>query len=437
MKELRKSSVPGYMIFAQSLSSIAPLSSTAALLTIVMAQSLASAPLATILGVAMYGIWVAIGYSYSKVIASYGGTYEFARRSAGEGVARAVGWTYWLSYTVYISAISSYFAGAILPMLLPASRPLTELVAVLVPLAVAGLAVAGTTAPLGVTLFTSTAEVVVIVLLGALVLMHTGLRPPSLSVAPQDLFAGSMAAAFTVAGGGASFFMGYEARRGSRDVSLSFLAAFLVGAATISFAAYYEVAAAGFTNQGVSSLLAETQYPGLWVAERFVGGWFPYLYVALTLSSLFGTLVAAFMAVQRLTYALTGVRVDRSAMLVLAVVVGVNLVGAVAGVLNVYFYSVIVSLTALFASHSAISLLYAAFSRRYLRSAARGLPLAVGGAALMMAGLYYEVISQGLRAALVGVLPTVCVAAAAGLGGAAALRALYRRSPPSQAQLSS
>jgi amino acid transporter len=87
---------PGYLVFAQSLSSIAPLSSTAALLTVAMEQALASTPIAVALGVALYGLWVAIGYGYSSVIASYGGTYDFARASAGEGVARAIGWTYWL-----------------------------------------------------------------------------------------------------------------------------------------------------------------------------------------------------------------------------------------------------------------------------------------------------------------------------------------------------
>jgi len=435
--DLKKASVPAYMVFAQSLSSIAPLSSTAALLTIVMSQSLASAPLATIIGVVIYGLWVAIGYSYSKAVASYGGTYEFARRSAGEGVARAVGWSYWLSYTIYLSAISSYLAGAVLPMLIPAPRWAIALIALGVPAVVTGLVITGTTAPLTVTMFTSVAEVAMITYVGVDVLSRVGLRPLTLSVSTSELLAGSVAAAFTMAGGGASFFMGYEARNGARDVSKSFLAAFLVGASVIAFASYYEVAAVGLTNSGVSSLLEITLFPGLWVAERFAGEWATYLYLALTLSSLVGTLTAASMAVQRLTHALTGVRLRGSALINLAAVLAVNSLGIVMGPLNVYFYSVLVSLAALFISHSVISSLYVSFSRRQLGSVGPGrVALAAGGVVVMMMGLYFEVLSLGAQAAAVGLAPTLLALIAGGASGRVA-RALHRRSPPAQAPLSS
>ena len=153
--------------------------------------------------------------------------------------------------------------------------------------------------------------------------------------------------------------MGYEARRGAKDVSASFLAAFLVGSTAIFFASYYEVAAAGFTNADVESVLRVTQYPGLWVAERFAGPALTYIYIALTLRSVVGTIIAAFMAVQRLTYALNGGSLDRSSLTVLAFVTALNVTGVLIGPSSAYVYVVLVSLTALFTSHAALSALYA------------------------------------------------------------------------------
>ncbi|MCG2889933.1 MAG: hypothetical protein L7G97_03975 [Acidilobus sp.] len=417
MRNFKKSSVPGYLVFAQSLSSIAPLSSTAALLTVAMEQALASTPIAVALGVALYGLWVAIGYGYSSVIASYGGTYDFARASAGEGVARAIGWTYWLGYSSYISAISLYLGGVLLPSLVRAPAWAYYLASFALPATAAGLTITGAEAPLAVTLATSLGEVAavgagpVIAALGLVTLAKTGLRPLTLSVPLPELAAGALTSAFTVAGGGASFFMGYEARRGAKDVSTSFLAAFLVGSAAIFFASYYEVAAAGFTNAGVESVLRATQYPGLWVAERFAGPALTYIYIALTLSSVAGTIIAAFMAVQRLTYALNGGSLDRSSLTVLAFVTALNVAGVLIGPSSAYVYVVLISLTALFTSHAALSALYASFSRRALRSVGPTRPLlAAGGVALMTLGLYYEVISVDLQAAAVGLALTAAAA---------------------------
>jgi len=407
LRNFKKSSVPGYLVFAQSLSSIAPLSSTAALLTVAMEQALASTPIAVALGVALYGLWVAIGYGYSSVIASYGGTYDFARASAGEGVARAIGWTYWLGYSSYISAISLYLGGVLLPSLVRAPSWAYYLASFALPATAAGLTITGAEAPLAVTLATSLGEVAVIAALGLVTLAKTGLRPLTLSVPLPELAAGALTSAFTVAGGGASFFMGYEARRGAKDVSTSFLAAFLVGSAAIFFASYYEVAAAGFTNAGVESVLRATQYPGLWVAERFAGPALTYIYIALTLSSVAGTIVAAFMAVQRLTYALNGGSLDRSSLTVLAFVTALNVTGVLIGPSSAYVYVVLVSLTALFTSHAALSALYASFSRRVLRSVGLTRPLlAAGGVVLMALGLYYEVVSVDLQAAAMGLALT-------------------------------
>lgn len=436
MRELKEGHLPRRLVFAQSLSSIAPLSSTAALLTVVLSQSLASSPVAALLGFLMYGVWVAIGYSYSSTVASYGGTYEFARRSAGERVASSIGWMYWLSYTAYISAITSYLAGVIVPTVTGAPSLYARLLCVAVPLVIAGIVATGVEVPLNIALVTSSAEVLVIVLTGVLVLGRLGLRPLEVTVAPRDLLGGAAVAAFTVAGGGASFFMGYEARNGSKDVSKSFLAAFLVGAASIGFASYYEVVAAGYSNQAVARLLSVTQYPGLYIAGLYGGPLLETVYLALTLSSLISSSIAAYVAVQRLMHALTGSTLNRVTVAELAVILIINAIIALAGPAQAYVYAVTASLAALFISHAAISGLYVRFSRIYkgnhmaLRAA-----LAAGGVVIMAVGLYYEVLSLGVAFAVAGLVP----AALASLWGPRLFRptALYRRTRHAQVPQSS
>jgi hypothetical protein len=113
------------------------------------------------------------------------------------------------------------------------------------------------------------------------------------------------------------------------------------------------------------------------------------------------------MAVQRLTYALNGGSLDRSSLTVLAFVTALNVAGVLIGPSSAYVYVVLVSLTALFTSHAALSALYASFSRRALRSVGPTRPLlAAGGVALMALGLYYEVVSVDLQAAAMGLALT-------------------------------
>ncbi|ESQ20483.1 MAG: hypothetical protein CISAcid_16460 [uncultured Acidilobus sp. CIS] len=146
---------------------------------------------------------------------------------------------------------------------------------------------------------------------------------------------------------------------------------------------------------------------GLWVAERFAGPALTYIYIALTLSSVAGTIIAAFMAVQRPTYALNGGSLDRSSLTVLAFVTALNVAGVLIGPSSAYVYVVLVSLTALFTSHAALSALYASFSRRVLRSVGLTRPLlAAGGVVLMALGLYYKVVSVDLQAAAMGLVLT-------------------------------
>ncbi len=394
-KGLRERYLPWYMIFANSLATIAPLSSTAALLTYSMAQALASAPLAMAVGAMVYAPWVFIGYSYSKVIASYGGTYDFALASGGRRAAGAVGLLYLTAYLAYVPAVMSYGFEAVAPLALgPRALPLTA-VAILVAAFVAALAVSGTSKPLGFTLVTSALEVGLIVALGLVVIARNGLRPVQLSVPVYRLASGALVAAYAVAGGGASFFLGSEARGGGKDVSSAFMAAYVTASIALSFAAYYEVLAAGGTNSSVASLLAKTQYPGLYVAETYGGQALGVLYVILTVLSILGSSVAALLAAERLATAMWDLNLKLSGAIVSLVALVPFLAGVFIGLgWQVYALTLMISLSALFISHAALSALFVS-PRGPGSLRVPAIALAVVSATVMAYGLYSQVLTSG------------------------------------------
>jgi len=189
-------------------------------------------------------------------------------------------------------------------------------------------------------------------------------------------------------------------------VLMASVAAFYLGSHYLVKGVIWASGALGLTPLAVSTLAvpAVTTLPE-------VGPALTYIYIALTLSSVAGTIIAAFMAVQRLTYALNGGSLDRSSLTVLAFVTALNVAGVLIGPSSAYVYVVLVSLTAIFTSHAALSALYAFFSRRVLRSVGLTRPLlAAGGVALMALGLYYEVVSVDLQAAAMGLVLTAAAA---------------------------
>lgn len=62
--KILESSLPSYLVLSESLSSIAPLSSVAAYLTITLAISGSSSALASLMGVGIYGFWVYVAINW-------------------------------------------------------------------------------------------------------------------------------------------------------------------------------------------------------------------------------------------------------------------------------------------------------------------------------------------------------------------------------------
>ncbi|WPX06795.1 APC family permease [Metallosphaera sedula DSM 5348] len=403
--KIRESSLPAYLVFSQSLAAIAPLSSTAAYLTATLLLAGTSSGIASILGVLMYSLWVYVGYQLSRFFPSEGGTYTFSRHMYPERVATILGWMYWGSYMFYLISTSTYATGVLLP-LLGAPISIDRLMEVVLPSAIVLLMITGIRPPLYYSLVTSLVEIAVIVVLGITVIAHRGLSlvPLTPSAGLSQVLSGAMATSFSIAGGGAAFFLGKEARGKGKTVSKSYLLAFLLASGAIVFSSIYLVTAGGST-QGVENL-ANTGFPGLTVANQYMGESFASAMLLLTVNSLIGSLIAAYVALSRLTFSLLRTDLPKSTLIVGSLFLGIN--GVIAGLGNLvqwYQYFFLGSLTALFITHASLSLGLPKIRNKLALSLLKSFP-GILSALLMMVGLYSIYLEVG-EELVVGILACI------------------------------
>lgn len=406
--KIREDSISFPLIFSQSLSSIAPLGSVAAYLTFALEEAGPLTPLAAVLGVALYALWVYIAYGYSSVVESEGGTYQFALVSLPKTLAVITGWLYWGSYVLFILSTTSYVLGVVLPLVTSTAWVYKSLETA-VPILVLLVVFSGVKPPLYYTLFTSVLETAVIYLLGFLVLSKTGLPNLHAQVSLPSLASGALAVSYTVAGGGASFFFGREASGGGSSVSKAYLLAFCLASASVVLASLYEVSAGG----GNLVRLVSSGFPGLVIAREY-GGWnFGVLVTLLTVNSLVGSVIAAYSAVSRLTSSLVKTELHKSVLLIAVIYATYTAVGVSAGNL-VELYQILTagSLFCLFLSHGILSLGFPSFSKRRGKATRLGLTIGILSFATMIITLVFTALSLGTLS-LAGLL-TVSILASVG-----------------------
>lgn len=408
--EPKENTIPSYLVYAQSLSSIAPLGSASAYLTYALSASYSSTFIAGILGALIYFLWVLIGYRYSKVVASTGGTYDFARSGGGELLGKIAGWLYWISYAIYLPSATTYLTGIVLTS--EFSLPAIELgiIEVLIPIALTLLLLTGIKPPLFYAFITSTIEILLIVILGVKVLSITGfsIEPLQITVPMSAFFSGALSVGFTLAGGGASFFLGYEAVGKGKTVGKAYILAYWIAATAVLFASYYEIAFAGFSNSGVSNLLNVTEYPAFYIAQKYMGNSMALIIFLFTLNSLIGSVTAAYVALSRLTYTLLRKEMVKSILAVAGFFLTFNLIAGITGQYSaVYSLTTEASLVTLYASHIIVSAVYPIFSKNRLGFEWFDIPLAISAVALMGYGVFSYIIPFSYPSSLVGIVSLI------------------------------
>ena len=261
-----------------------------------------SAGLAMLAAAVVFIAPLAIWLRYSRHVSSAGGLYAFVEAAAGRRVAlvQATIWTF--SYALYIVYTTVQIVYDLLPQVIPGERQYETALALLIPVALAAVMIAGR----AVTLI-----VLGVIAAGQLVLagILDGVTLANISTPASSFGAGAPAGAFAKASaqtsllyicGGLPLFLGGELAAPARTIRRGLTGAFLVTATVIVLAVAPLAAAPG---------LLHTEIPGVSVVEQFAGvGLARAIGIGVAVSTA-GVILCEYLAVTRLVHAVTRWRI--------------------------------------------------------------------------------------------------------------------------------
>jgi hypothetical protein len=261
-----------------------------------------SAGLAVVLAAVAFGFPLAVWFGYARHVSSSGGLYAFTEAAVGRPVALAQAALWALSYLMYLVYTTAQIVYDTLPAVLPGERRYQTLLEVLIPVLLAGVMIAGRRVALAVIGLIAAGQLAIAVTLSGVTLANVPLPASSFGASAP---AGSLAiasgqTALLYICGSLPFFLGGELggglRRAFRTTRRGIAGAYLVTAAVI-IAAVAPLAA--------DPALLHTEIPGMAVAERFVGHGFAVTVGIGVAVSVGGVILVEYLALSRLTVAVT------------------------------------------------------------------------------------------------------------------------------------
>jgi amino acid transporter len=343
-----------------------------------------SAGLATVLAAAAFGFPLAIWFGYARHISSSGGLYSFTEAAAGRRIALAQAGLWAFSYLLYIVYTTAQIVYDTLPVVLPGERRYQTLLEVIIPVVLAGVMIAGRRAALLVFGLLAAGQLALAAALSGVTLANVSTPAGSFGASAP---AGSLAiasgqTALLYICGSLPFFLGGELggnlRQAFRTTRRGLLGAYLATVVLI-IAAVAPLAADPALTRG--------EIPGMTVAERFVGHGFAVTIGIGVAVSVAGVILVEYLALSRLTVAVTGWPARR-------VVAGIGVIMvAFAPVLlinpdAIYADLLTPSLFALWLSQLVTFALYPRFVARRGGRVLPALVLAAGASALACYGLW-------------------------------------------------
>ena len=201
----------------------------------IVAGASASAGLAMVAAVALFAVPLAIWLRYARQIGSSGGLYSFVEAAAGHRVALVQAGFWIVSYLLYLLYTTTQIVYDTLPAVLPGERRYQPLLEIAIPVALAGVMIAGRRATLLVTGALAAGQLAIAGALGGVTMAH--LTTPASSFGPSAP-AGSLAiasgqTALLYICGSLPLFLGGELARPARTVRRNLIATYLVTAAVI------------------------------------------------------------------------------------------------------------------------------------------------------------------------------------------------------------
>ncbi len=339
-----------------------------------------SAGLAILAGAVAFGLPLLIWLRYSSHVAGFGGLYGFVEAAAGRRVAlvQAAIWTF--SYLLYVVYTTVQIVYDLLPAVVPGETRYQSVLALAIPVAIAGVMIAGRTAALLTIGVIAAGQLALAGVLGGVTLAHISMPASSFGTTaptgPLAKAAGQTSLLYVC--GSLPLFLGGELAAPARTIRRGLSAAFVLTAALVMLAVAPLAAAPGVLNTDVPGVRLVQQYAGAGLAEAIGIG------VAVSTA---GVILCEYYAVNRLAHA-----IGRWPMRRITMVVGALLVLAAPFTLidPEGFYNTLLepSLVALWLSQLIVFAVYPRFATRRAQRAWPAWALSLGASAFALYGLW-------------------------------------------------
>ena len=344
-----------------------------------------SAGLALLAAVLVFTAPLAVWLRYSHQVSGPGGLYGFVEAAAGRPVALAQAGIWIFSYLLYVSYTTVQIVYDLLPQVLPGERGYQTLLALLIPVAMAAVMIAGRAAALLVIGLVAAGQMVLAGVLDGVTMAHVstsassfGLGAPTGSVAK----AGAQTSLLYICGS-LPLFLGGELSRPAHTIRRGLLGAFALTGLVVVLAVAPLAAAPG---------LLHTDIPGVSVAQQFAGPTLARVIGVGVAVSIGGVMLCEYLALTRLVHAIGRVSVRTAA----AAIGGLVVLAAPFSLIDPEgFYNTLAtpSLAALWVSQLIVFLAYPRFAYR------RGQPLVAACAlSLVASGLAVYGLVMSLQA---------------------------------------
>jgi amino acid transporter len=235
---------------------------------------------------------------YARHVNSSGGLYSFVEAAAGRRVAQVQAGLWIVSYLLYLVYTTAQIVYDTLPAVLPGEVRYQPLLEILIPVALAGVMIAGRRVALLTTGLVAAGQVAIAVALDGVTLTHVATPAGSFgAAAPAGALATSAGqTALLYICGSLPLFLGGELAHPSRVIRRGLTATYLVTAAVI---------VAAVAPLAADPALAATPIPGMAVAQRFAGHGFAVTVGVGVAVSVAGVMLVEYFALSRLVSAVT------------------------------------------------------------------------------------------------------------------------------------
>jgi amino acid transporter len=264
----------------------------------VVAGASGAAGLAMLGGVVVFAFPLAIWLRYSRQIASSGGLYSFTEAAAGRPVALVQAGLWIISYLLYVLYTTTQIVYDTLPAVFPGVRPYQPLLEIAIPVALAGVMVAGRGTALVVIGLIAAGQLAIAAALGGLTVAHLDTPAASFgaSAPAGDLATATAQTALLYICGSLPLYLGGELARPARTMRRGLIATYLVTAAVVTIAVAPLAAAPALTLVAI---------PGMTAAQQFAGHGFAVAVGVGVAVSIAGVILVEYFALSRLVTAVT------------------------------------------------------------------------------------------------------------------------------------